>query len=506
MKKINRFVMIVALLMAALLAVTLVSCDEKEPVETTGGGETTTAPSGDTDAPGTGDPATDEGTEPPVVELPTDAFGYLAAVLEKGLALDGNDTAVLGDNVLTQILVGSTADTELLIPGLNVDMKLYSSLTGGALELNANLAELPVDLKVYGNENSLAFGSSALLGSDAFYGTDLSKFKDSFANSIFANPEGLYYIGIESLDEVMAPIADATAMASKVEAILSRYFEAALKVMTDNGYATIAGDDNGKTVTVTLNGEGVSALLRALYNTAKTDADLRALVAEIVAMDPEANADEIMAEYDSLFTAEAELDELLAEISAVDFSLTFTVETDAEDAIKSASLVFKAVVDGEEGTISAVLDLSEANKAVFMIDLDLPESELEEEELPFDSIALIFSTDEDSDDRYVTSLTVEMDSGAKVQMELYKVTYDKKSGAFTLELGRGILEGDVITVKGTLTASDTECSLTVTEIGAAMFTEALGKDTFALDIRISVKAVDAIPAVPAYTDVLTLTE
>ncbi len=536
MKKMNRFTIVAALLLAVLLTFGLVACDEKEP-NAPEGGETTEQPavSGDTTAePSDADTTTEAATEPPAAELPTDAFGYLSAVLEKGFTLGKDPSAAFGENTLTQLVFNGTADTELFVPGLSLDMKLYSALTAGALELNASVSELPIDLKVYGNENAIAFGSSALLGGDGIYGVDLKNAEQNFASSIFANPESAYYLGIESLEEALGSVNEAAALAGKMEEILNKYVDVMVKVMTDNGYATIADrEGGGKTVTVTLNGAGAEALIRAVYNTAKTDADLRALVAEIVAMQDTGYEDDFavdydeeyaeedsdpMAEYDAFFASEDVLNALIAELKTVDFTVTFAVDTNADDALESASFVFRAVVDGEEGTISAVIDLSEEDKAVVMISFDIPDTAYETEAgedliypeemgaLPFNSLALIFSADEDTDDRYVASVTLEMDSGAKVQMELCKVTYEKKTGAYTLELGRGLLEGDVIAVKGVVTASETEMTLTVTEISAAALTELLGKTTLALDLTVSVKTVDAIPAVPAYTDLLTLTE
>jgi len=415
---------------------------------------------------------------------------YLAQVVENTFAADATILPDLGDKTLTDIVWNGTADTEVL--GLSkLNMKLYASPNDQAIELDANLYDVAVDLKAYSKGTELALQSD-LLG-DAVYGSDLSKLEENYKNSIFGDPDSMYYMG--ELSDMTSGLPTTTVDA---EALIEKYAAVLKDVIKDNSNATLTDrEEGGKTVTFVFNNDSLKAVIRACYDAAKDDADLRELIK--MAASAEADADAILDEFDELFASEDDLNELMAEIDKGSYELTLTVLTTDKDVMETATLVLNFTEEDAKGKLELTLDLSKENTSKLSLVIDVKEGE---EETPFyRSVALTLETDEESDGTKTATLMLDMseDDGMKVSMELVDVSYHEESGAFTLNLLRGVPDVGPITVKGQLTVAKDKVSFAVSELAVTGM-------TMKVDIRVTVSAVDAIPALPAYTDVFSLTE
>jgi len=418
---------------------------------------------------------------------------YLAEVLENTFDVGESPFSKLDDTLLTELVWNGTSDTEML--GLDaLNMKLYSSPDAGALELNATMFETPVSLKGYLKESSLAVQSD-LLG-DTVYGTDFSKLEQNYADSIFGDPDSMYYMG--DFADLTSQIPATSMPEIDMEAIEAKYAKVLEDAIKDNMTATMTDrEEGGKTVTFIFNNDSLKSIIKSLYDAAKTDTGLRDLLESILS--GAEDLDDMLEEYDDFFASEDTLNEVLAEIDQGTFFLTLTVLTTEKDTIETATLTFDITAEGEQGKIDVILDLSEENTSVLTLNLDVP---LEEgEEMPFKSISLIAEESPETADTYTYtfSLKMEMAEGPKVEMELIDLTYNKTSGAYEVVLFRDIPQIGIVSVKGQLTMTKDAVSLTVTDL-------AFGEDTIKVDVRIAVSAIKSVPAVPAYTEVFSLTE
>ncbi len=476
---------------------------------------------------------------------------YLDGVLEN--TFSAAEATPPKEATLTEFIFNGTEDTDLFAPGLALDLKSYFSAQGVAYLLNGSYAGIDADLSLYSKTfaqtNAIAIGSKCLLG-DTVLGTDLTKLKENWESSAFVDPESELYIGKEALaalDNYIASMGISNNqqldMTADLEALLEKYGELVQEALTENDCATMTDNDfDGKTVTVTLTEESAEKLIRLFYGTAKDDKALRGFledyvrysygsmlseyeaeeedeiignltatdilaqygIEDIIDNDIEDSIGDMMAEYDAFFADEAQLNEFIEELKKTALTLTFTLTTNEDDAIVTASLVFEATLEDGHGKIALLYDGSEANEQRFTLDLDIPNEE-DEEPLPFETLSIILGTEEDANSLKKT-VSLEMTSGMKVAMELYSLTYRKTDGAYTLNLGRGLLGGQPISLSGVYTASEDGLSLTVTKVDVPMAAEAVGKTSFAVDIRLAVKTPESVPAFPAYTELLTMTE
>lgn len=415
---------------------------------------------------------------------------YLAQVMENTFAADTLTFPDLGDKVLTDIVWNGTADTEAL--GLDaLNLKLYASPNAGALELNVSMLETSVALKGYLNESALALQTD-LLG-NTVYGTDLTKIEENYKNSIFGDPESMYYMG--DLSAMTSGLPTTTVDA---DALIEKYVGVLKDAIKDNSNATLTDrEEGGKTVSFIFNNDSLKAVIRACYDVAKDDADLRELVK--MAASAEEDADAILDEFDEIFASEDELNELMAEIDKGSYELTLTVLTTDKDVMETATLVLNFTEEDAKGKLELTLDLSKENTSKLSLVIDVKEGE---EETPFyRSAALTLEEGKKADGTETATLTLDMseDDGMKVSIELIDVTYHEESGAFTMALLRGVPDVGPITVKGQLTMAKDKVSFAVSELAAAGM-------TMKVDVRITVSAIESVPAVPAYTDVFSLTE
>jgi hypothetical protein len=282
------------------------------------------------------------------------------------------------------------------------------------------------------------------------------------------------------------------------DALIEKYVAVLKDAIKDNSNATLTDrEEGGKTVSFIFNNDSLKAVIRACYDVAKDDADLRELVK--MAASAEEDADAILDEFDAIFASEDELNELMAEIDKGSYELTLTVLTTDQDVIETATLVLNFTEEDAKGKLELTLDLSKEDVSKLSLVIDVKEGE---EETPFyRSAALTLEEGKKADGTETATLTLDMseDDGMKVSIELIDVTYHEESGAFTMTLLRGVPDVGPITVKGQLTMAKDKVSFAVSELAAAGM-------TMKVDVRITVSAIDSVPAVPAYTDVFSLTE
>ena len=200
-----------------------------------------------------------------------------------------------------------------------------------------------------------------------------------------------------------------------------------------------------------------------------------------------------MQSFDSIFASEDALNELLAEFDEGSYEATLTVLTDDRDVIETATVAFRYTDEGAADSIELSFDMSEENTCKLSVAIDTEETGLQ-------SYALVVKEKTTGGTKStVLSLEVMQGIGTKVSLELLNATYNETSGDFSVMLLRGIPDTDTVTLKGKMTVSEDAASVSVTKLS-------IGDTSMTLDLRLGISAVESIPEIPAYTDVLSLTE
>lgn len=419
---------------------------------------------------------------------------YLTQVLEKAFEGEESPLSQLGDTLLTEIAWTSTEDTaEMGLDALN--LKLYSSPNAGALELNGTLMETSVTLKGYLNQTALAVQSD-LLG-NTVYGLDMSKLEQNYASSIFGDPDSMYYMG--DLADLTGQIPATALPEEELEKALTKYVDVLKQAVSEQAEATMTDrEGGGKTLTFVVDTDDVKAVIRKLYDTAKTDTELRGLVDSLLKTYAPEDREDMMEEYDDFFASPEDLNEFLTTDENDAIRLTLAVLTDGEDKLETATLTVEYPFDdGKPGKIEVIYDASAEGNTALTLNLDLPE----EAGAPFKSVTLRQTVVADTKTQWKAGYVLDVltSEGPKVEMELLSVDYNKSSGDYTLVIAGGVPETDAVTVKGKLQFAKKSVSATLTEVSFADV-------TMKLDVRASISAVESVPAVPAYTEVLSLTE
>ena len=414
---------------------------------------------------------------------------YLDKALEKTFSAENQTLAGLGDKVYADIVWNATPDTEAF--GIDaLSMKVYSSATTAAMELDLEMMGSALALKGYLSESSLAFETDAL--GNTVYGVDLTKLEQSYGGSIFGDPDSPYYIGdLSELSSTLLPTVDANAIAERYVTTLTNAADA-------NGEATLSNrDGGGKSVSFAFDNEGIKGVIRACYDLMKDDAELRELLATYASSTED--GEDFLEGFDALFASEEGLNELLAEFDEGSYEATLEVLTDKTDAIETATLALRYTDENTTDSIELSLDLTEEN--TFKLSLEIETADGEGQTKDYQGFALTFKEKRtvSGAQNIVVTLDVMQSSSMKVSLELLNATYDETDGDFSVTLLRGIPDVDTVKLKGQMTVAEDAFSLSVTELS-------VGTTVMAVDLSLSVSAIDLIPEAPAYTDVLSLTE
>lgn len=416
---------------------------------------------------------------------------YLDKALEKSFSAEDQTIAGIGDKVYANIVWNATPDTEAL--GIDaLSMKVYSSAATAAMELDLEMMGSALALKEYIDESSLvlAFETDAL--GNTVYGVDLTKLEQSYGDSIFADPDSPYYIGgLSELSSTLLPTVDSNAIAE-------RYVTALTNAADDNGKATLSDrDGGGKSVSFSFDNAGIKGVIRACYDLMKDDAELRELLAMYVSSAED--GEDFLEGFDAFFASEEDLNELLAEFDEGSYEATLEVLTDEKDMIEKATLALRYTDEETTDSIELSLDLSEGN--AFKLSLEIETADGEGQTSYYQGFALTFKEKRTvgGAQNIVVTLDVMQSSSMKVSLELLNATYHKNNGNFSVTLLRGIPDVDTIKLEGQMTVAEDAFSLSVTELS-------VGTTVMAVDLSLSISAIDAIPEAPAYTDVLSLTD
>jgi len=417
---------------------------------------------------------------------------YLSKAVEKTFNVGSSSSKVTP--TLIDIAFKATPITESF--GIqSLDLGILASDKGVSFDLAAIIFGAKADITAIGDGKSLAI-SSSILG-EGTYGTDMENFEENYKNSVFADPESRYYMG--DLSEMGSLDSTNLAQNEKIQSVVKRYYSIVSKSINDNAeFSMTENEDGGKTVTAVIDSSDLKAIVKAVYEVAKNDTELREAFVLMAETYGEELKGEMMDEYDALFADEDALEEILASIEEAPFTVSSTVITTSKDLISKVTVAIEVSEEGEKDVLTLVLDLTKENTAELNITSSSP---LELGDGTYaESISLIIVSEED-DKSSNSSVSVKMDlpEGPAVEMEVFSLSYDKTSGAYELTLLRDIPEVGPITLKGTAKEEKDSLSLTLTSLEMA-------GTAVDLDIKVTVSESKEDVSVPQYTEAMKLTE
>ncbi len=391
-------------------------------------------------------------------------------------------------------------------------------IKGGSVEVDATNAiptikrlfapQLPIDSlsgKIYYSE-----GKSAMVGSLGLYGdkADMSIFTDSdklvFSTNLLdkaygvdfknaeANFKGSYIAGLLG-DDFNSAMSDFdveayTKIVNDLAKQLEKYYTLAESTFDTNTKIEMTDiEGGGKTVTITADTEAVEKIIRDIFNSCKSDAELKAAIeafGTLVGEKIEFNLEE----------KTEDLEDLISELKEAKVSFKYTVTTNSSDVVVKYSIRLEATENGEVGAVTVDIDMSKENE--FSVNFDF-EGAAESEEAP--AVKLAYTVTSNTDAGYEANLTLTVKDKT---LKVLEVSYTPASGDYNvvLTVPKGGEEVK-LAAAGKYKLSADQLVFSVDSITAD---EAA---TINLGITVTVKANDTMPEAPTqYTEILKMTE
>lgn len=437
-----------------------------------------------------------------------------AALLNKGItnsakSMEKNETVSYMKGVVDGGSVELFCDLETITEstmGYPIDgaasIKLYSSLEPkAALVADVELdGDSVLDLTVLAGRDEVVAASDLFFGDEA-YGVNLTKLKENFEDSEFG-PDGVYSLGIESLDELADALESSqeqTKAAKKIADGIKDAFMSSLRKNAEFEKGADSLDFNGKTVKttaveVTLDEKAISAILADMVEYLASDKEL-----ENFLYDNAETMVPLMQEMDLIYgyyeDPEDAIDEFYDALDEAEDALE-----DLEDELKDANV-----------EITAVFHISKSGKCLVGVECSV---ETEYDEVKISALAgpspekleEISIRVDDGYDVYRVNYTVKTNDSKEfaAQLKLREndevvfqgdLEWDKKNGDFELEFTDDW--GDVYGVEGTMKRSGKTASIVLETICGE-------GEEIELDLGVTLNSSDKMPSVSKYTDLLEM--
>ncbi len=399
----------------------------------------------------------------------------------------------------TEILVDAGALTERFLgEAINgtASIKVYTDAEAAQAAIAADVkmdGTSLVDGALIVTEKELVLSSDALLGDNA-YGINIEKLAENFEDSIFG-PDGAYSLGIEPemIENLMNSTKESEKLMTDAEKVVGDMTKALMKSI--NKHAEIEKETkkisfNGKdtkttAVEIKLDGDAVEDIAKDMLDYLENDRKFKAFLTDALeyaakVSDEDIDVDDMLDEfYDAL--DEVEVKEISEMMEDVEVSVTFYI---TKSGRRLVGMDVAAKVDDEKATISIKAGPSFDKLSEISVAVNYGSTKAE----------VAYLVTERSNKLYASELKVKM---GKETLFTGKFEWDKKAGEYELELP---IEGQEIKVEGELSYDGKTATFGIGEVS-------MGEEAMDLTgISLIMKAEDAMPSVPNYKDVLTMTE
>lgn len=384
-----------------------------------------------------------------------------------------------------------------------ISAKIYSksSESAMAVSLNAELMGRPIlDALLVANETDLALSSDILFG-DSAYGIKLQDASDNFEGSIFGY-DGAYSLGIESIDEYLPDMQQSEDTGEELLGHVTSVFGEVVKKLQE--YADISksgealsfssGEVKTTAVRLAMDDEAITAFVRDMNDYIRNDQELKNFLLEntdylsaILGMesyyygDPEMLTGEIEAMYESMDSLAADYEELAAELEGYAVELVFHISKSGKYLV---GVNCNVEAEGEAVKVELLAGPSPDKLSELRAKLDTADSKSD--------ISYIVNANDESS--YSALLHVGENGQAVFGGS---ISWDKMGGDLRLEYTDALEY--IYGMSGSMIKSDETVSIVVDTITIA-------GDSTDLGIDVVLNTFDEMPAVPEYTDVLTMSE
>ena len=395
---------------------------------------------------------------------------------------------------LTQMLGGLASLPEITLSGVK----------------NEGISRTSLSIAASGKTAGSTFtsdGKQLAVESDVFgktYGVDLTKWKNNFKTSVFGTEGSKYYTGsgadAEEALETLSEYSDLLEM-------LKPYADIVKETLNTDCTTMEKLKEGGRKITVTLDNDGVKAIFKTLAEKAKEDEGLRAMVGKLL----ETSSLDSKKKFDEFFEAEdigEKVDQFFEDKVKSTFSLTEIIVTDAEDLLKTFDLTLDVTdKDGKNKKAALTCDLTDKNRSAVSLALDGDWGE----NLPFKKAAINRVVTEDTEAAFKSYISVAVESAKmNVEARVLEFSYDCATRAYEAAVTVPGTDSQTYTLKGELLLEESAVEVTITSFESdslKQLTALTGGDgAISLDLRLRVSQTDEKPTVPAYTDILSLSE
>lgn len=374
----------------------------------------------------------------------------------------------------------------------SVNMKMYSNQAKqtAAMELNAKMGDAKIDLGVFAKGQELAFSSNALLGKGA-YGVDMASAEKNLPKSVFdPDSDSAFALDEDTFEVLMnslSSVNDAEKLQKETVSLLGKYAATINKAIEKNaeiekGSETVSvGDKEVKTnqISITLDGEALGEVAKAVWEQAKKDKDAKKLIAQYVGMiaaiemedeSGEEIVDELWEELGDNFD---DLVEMLAD-SKVKVTCVFNIGKSSKTIV---AFNFKVKAGSETITVKGTLGENIATSDAVKLSFSNGRR----------TTNITYTVKENTKKVYSSKLAIN-DGYDNTELSF---TWDKAEKTYKLVMGE-------VTVKGELSQKSGTTTLTVSNITAY-------DEKIKVNLTLTLKEKDSFD-MPSYTDILTMKE
>lgn len=413
-------------------------------------------------------------------------------------AIEASSTVTLMEDLITHGSMDVTADlapiTESAM-GYAMDGQAkvsvyYSNKESLALTADVTLGVTPLlDAMLILDPQDIAVGSQALLG-DKVYGVDLETLPSTFDSSVFS-PNGAYSLGMtaEEVMQIVDSLKAGEELPAEAEKVIKDFVAATAASVLKNSTVSeeksslaFAGESCKTTaVTVTMTAENLCAIAEDVLNYLNTNKELKTFLQERAAAAPEA-AEVIDEFYDEVAAAAADLDETKAEIMEANPVVNFTFHIT------------------EEGTylVAVVMDITSAEGDISIEYLIGPD--------PGSPREVSFRTNiYGFENSFTYTVTVNDKDAYSAQLSAVAENETVLSGSLNWNRGTGALlaevsaDGETYSCSGTFAHTDEAETFTIRSVND-------GYEDIPLGVTVTLNRTAQFPELPAYTDLLTMSQ
>jgi len=403
-------------------------------------------------------------------------------------------------NILSEALkngsvkVDVSSDNEM-IPFEDINAKFFFDQDASSIvsQLSAKFDSQTLDANLFVSPEDYVVSSESILG-DKAYGIALDKASENYPNSIFSDNGSEYYIDMStdeynSFIEFCNKYAEFTKTTDSVNDIIDDYKTTLLDCIKEYAVADRYKENGITYVTMSFDNESITSILNELAEKLKNDED----------------AQKILYDFARLLSVE--------EKESVEAQLDKFIATEMDDAINDIKTGDAIKIDVKVGTVDKIVKSADVTINYDNTDVLIFNADISDDQNTYsitsdgETYELIYDKIENSNSLYSSKITLKYETDA-MTVTLFKADINWNRDTSALEIDANVIN-DSYTSSNEFMNINIKGSLDVTKNSFTLVVNQITVDEVALadiTVTLEVKASDSMPEIPAYQDILLISE